>query len=180
MLCGGQISTLLKPTDNWQTIGSTRRFLVMPHKALNKRSSHLFTAIGKNQLPLSATNLIVEHPRTFKFYLLPKIHKPGNPGRPIVSACSCPTELLALYLDHVTATFVRSPDSYVKDTTHMLNILDSFRFRDVDGQRLVFTMDIKSLYTVIPNNGGLRALQYYLDKREILEPLTILSYAWLN
>ena len=145
----------------------------MPHKALNKRSSHLFTAIGKNQLPLSATNLIVEHPRTSKFYLLPKIHKPDNPGRPIVSACLCPTELLALHLDHVTAPFVRSLDSYVKDTTHMLNILDSFRFRDVDGQRLIFTMDcIKSLYTVIPNDGGLRTLQYYLDKREILEPPT--------
>ena len=26
------------------------------------------------------------------------------------------------------------------------------------------------LYTVIPNEGGLRALQYYFDKREILEP----------
>ena len=101
------------------------------------------------------------------------MHKPGNPGRPIVSACSCPTELLALYLDHITAPFVRSLDSYVKDTTHMLNILDSFRFRDVDGQCLIFTMDcIKSLYTVIPNDGGLCTLQYYLDKREILEPPT--------
>ena len=89
-----------------------------------------------------------------------------------VSACSCPTELLPLYLDRVTAPFVRSLGSYVKDTTRMLNIPDSFRFRDVDGQRLIFTMDIKSLYTVIPNDGGLRALQYYLDKREILEPPT--------
>ena len=66
----------------------------------------------------------------------------------------------------------------MKDTTHMLNILDSFRFRDGDGQRLIFTMDIKSLYTVMPNDGGLRALQYYLDKREIHQ--RILSYAWQN
>ena len=92
------------------------------------------TSIENNQLPPSATNLIVENPRTSKFYLLPKIHKPGNPGRPIVSACSCPTELL-VYLDHVTAPFVRSLDSYVKDTTRMLNTLDSFRFSDVDRQR---------------------------------------------
>ncbi|KAL9976434.1 hypothetical protein ACROYT_G013734 [Oculina patagonica] len=35
-----------------------------------------------------------------------------------------------------------------------------------------FTMDIKSLYTVIPNGEGLRALKYYLDKREVLEPPT--------
>ena len=67
---------------------------------------------------------------------------------------------------------MRSLDSYVKDTTHMLNILDSFRFSDVNRQRLVFTMDIKSLYTVIPNDEGLRALQHYLDMRELLEPPT--------
>ena len=104
------------------------------------------TAIENNHLPPSATNLIVEHPRTSKFYLLPKIHKPDNPGRPIVSAGSCPTELLAVYLDHVTAPFVRRRDNYVKDTTHTLNILDSFHFSDNAVQRLVFTMDIKSLY----------------------------------
>ena len=33
-------------------------------------------------------------------------------------------------------------------------------------------MDIKSLYTVIPNNGGLEALTYYLDQRSIKEPPT--------
>ena len=33
-------------------------------------------------------------------------------------------------------------------------------------------MDIKSLYTVIPNNGGLEALTYYLDQRTIKEPPT--------
>ena len=88
--------------------------------------SFIETAIESNQLPPSATNLIVEHPRTSKFYLLPKIQRPGNPGRPIVSACSCPTELLAVYLDHLTAPYVRNLDNYVKDTTHMLNILDSF------------------------------------------------------
>ena len=61
------------------------------------------------------------------------MHKPGNSGRPIVSACSCPTKNLALYLDKVTAPFVRGLESYVKDTTHMLNILDSFRFSNDGG-----------------------------------------------
>ena len=115
--------------------------------------------MGSSQLPPSARNLNAGQPRTSKFYLLPKIHKPGNPARPIVSACSCPTELLAVYLDHRTAPFVRSLGSYVKETKLNLNIPDSLRFRDGDGKRLVFTMDIKSLYTVTPNDGNLCALQ---------------------
>ena len=60
----------------------------------------------------------------------------------------------------------------MKDSTHMLNILHSFRFSNDGGQRLVFTMDIKSLCTVIPNDEGLVSLKYFLDKREVKDPPT--------
>ena len=105
-----------------------------------------------------------------RFYLLPKIHKPGNPGRPIVSACNCPTELIATYLDRITTPLVQSLPSYVKDTNHMLRIVDSFRFPG--NFNYVFTMDVKSLYTVIPNGDGLLALTHFLNKRPILQPPT--------
>ena len=48
-------------------------------------------AITTGDLPPEARNLTVDHPSTSKFYMLPKIHKSGNPGGPIVSACNCPT-----------------------------------------------------------------------------------------
>ena len=81
-------------------------------------------AIENSELPGSASNLIVDHPSTSRFYLLPKIHKPGNPGRPIVSDCNCPTELLATYLDQVTTPLVHGLPSFVKDTNHMIQISD--------------------------------------------------------
>ena len=71
-----------------------------------------------------------------------------------------------------TPQVATSSPGYVKDTTHMLNILDSFRFSNDGGQRLVLTMDIKSLYTVIPNDEGLVSLEYLLDKREAKNPPT--------
>ena len=67
--------------------------LTMEHQA--EVISVVEDAITKGELPASASNLIADHPRTSRFYLLPKIHKPGNPVTPIVSACNCPTELLA-------------------------------------------------------------------------------------
>ena len=124
-------------------------------------------------LPPSAKNLVVTTPHTSRFYLLPKIHKPNNPGQPIVSACSCPTENISAYLDEVLSPFVKSLPTYVKDTNHALHIFDSFRFDTATpGQHFLFTMDVKSLYTVIPNDCGLQALAYFLDKRDIKEPST--------
>ena len=129
--------------------------------------------IASCELPPTAKHLVVTTPRTSRFYMLPKIHKPNNPGRPIVSACCCPTENISAYLDEVMAPFVKQLPTYVKDTNHALSIFDSFTF-DASDQRpcFLFTMDVKSLYTVIPNDGGLQALSYFLDQRTIKEPST--------
>ena len=127
-------------------------------------------AITTGDLPPEARNLAVDHPRTSKFYMLPKIHKSGNPGRLIVSACNCPTSNISAYLDSVMAPLVKQLPTYVKDSSHALQILKSFSF--TGSHRYLFTMDIKSLYTVIPNNDGLKALKYHLDLRPEQQPPT--------
>ena len=126
--------------------------------------------ILQGNLSQNAIHLVQKKPRTSRFYLLPKIHKPDNPGRPIVSACSCPTELLSSYLDDILQPFVTSLDSYVRDSTDVLRKLQTVH---VDPNvSLLFTMDVKSLYTVIPHNDGLCALRYYLDRRSVHSPPT--------
>ncbi len=40
--------------------------------------------------------LTPSNPRTARFYHLPKIHKAGNPGRPIVSSCGAPMERIGI------------------------------------------------------------------------------------
>ena len=126
--------------------------------------------ISSGDLPPTAKNLIVTTPRTSKIYFLPKIHKPNNPGRPIVSACSCPTELISSYLDSLMRPIVQNLPTFIKDTNHALKIFDSFTFSS--DTRFLFTMDVKSLYTVIPNDEGLRALKHFFDRRSDLEPST--------
>ena len=44
--------------------------------------------------------LIPHHPRAARFYLLPKIHKPGNPSHPIVSSNGAPTENISAFIDY--------------------------------------------------------------------------------
>ena len=133
-------------------------------------SSIVTQAIITGDLPAKAKNLTVDQPRTSKFYMLPKIHKPGNPGRPIVSACNCPTSNISAYLDSVMAPLVNQLTTYVKDSSHVLQILESFSF--TGSHRDLFTMDIRYLYTVIPNHDGLKALKYHLDLRPEQQPPT--------
>ena len=52
----------------------------------------------------------------------------------------------------------------------MLQITDSFRFHGE--HNYVFTMDVKSLYTTIPNKDGLLALTHFLYKRPVPQPPT--------
>ena len=57
------------------------------------------------------------------------------------------------------APIVKSLPSYIKDSQHVLEIFRDFNFLGED--KIIFTMDISSLYTVIPNSEGLQALRYF-------------------
>ena len=88
----------------------------------------------------------------------------------IVLACSCPTELISSYLDKVVTPIVKSLPSYIKDSNHALEIFRNYNFNFSGENKIIFTMDITSLYNVIPNNEGLQALKYFFNQRPIKKP----------
>ena len=55
-----------------------------------------------------------------RFYLLPKIHKENNSGRPIMSANGHPTEKISEFIDFHLWLFVENLPSHIKDTTDYL------------------------------------------------------------
>ena len=65
---------------------------------------------------------------------------------------------------------VKALPTYIKDSQHALEIFRDFNFLSED--KLIFTMGISSLYTVIPNSEGLQALRYFFDQRTVTEPST--------
>ena len=71
-------------------------------------------------------------------------------------------------LHRARAPVVRSLASYVKDSQHALQIFRDFNFLGED--KLIFTIDITSLYTVIPKDEGLLALKHFFDLRTGKEP----------
>ena len=94
-----------------------------------------------------------------RFYILPKVHKPGNPGRPIVSSNGHPTERISRFIDHHLQPLVHKLPSYVKDTNDFLNKL--LTIGKLPSNSLLVILDVSSLYNNIPHNEGINACDHF-------------------
>ena len=100
-------------------------------------------------------------PRTPNFYMLPKIHKPNNPGRSIVNGIRSIKEKTSAYVDQEIRHLVSSIPSYWKDTSHLIHILLGKKLAPGD---ILVTIDVKSLYTNIPHTEVIQALNRILEE----------------
>ena len=103
-------------------------------------------------------------PRIPIFYLLPKIHKPNNPGRPIISGCDSPADRLSSFIDTHLKPLCSSLPSYIKDTNHFLQTIFNIT-TPLPPNTILATIDVKSLYTNIPHDEGIRATLEALDTK---------------
>ena len=106
--------------------------------------------------------------RPQQFYHLPKIHKTldNPPGRPIISGVGGPTEKLSKLVDHWLIDLVTELPSYVKDSTHMLNIIQEWNLLHgpLPPNTRIVTIDVVGLFTNIPHSDMELAVRYFLDR----------------
>ena len=113
----------------------------------------------KQKIPTSiADGLKSIYPKTPQLRLLPKIHKPEHPGRPIVSSINSHSSKISAYVDYHLQPEVLKIKSYTKDTNYFLNHLDKIPAAESKNSYLV-TSDVKSLYSNIPNDEGIEVVK---------------------
>ena len=138
-----------------------------------------FTLTKKLALNLYKTNIIDNttykflttdtHARTPHLYLLPKIHKADIPCRPIISSCGGPTVKLSQYADHLLKPLLKNIPSYVQDTTDFLCRIFDLN-KNLPHDIILITIDVKSLYTNIPNDEGIKACIDMLREYNTINP----------
>ena len=106
-------------------------------------------------------------PRTSQIYFLLKIHKNPMSVRPIVSTIDSPTANILAFLDHYLQPVMKQLPAYLKDTTQFLNELTNIRVRP---DTWLVTVDVKSLYTNIPNDSGINACYEAWLQQEWTDP----------
>ena len=108
--------------------------------------------------------LPVTHPKPGRFYILPMIHKEGNPGRPIISGNGCHTQVISQFVEYHIKDLVRDMPSYIQDDMDFLRKIDSINEAGpLPPDTLLCTMDVSALYTNIPNKEGIGACQAALE-----------------
>ena len=99
--------------------------------------------------------LNVQKPTPGRFYLLPKIHKKGIPGRPICSSNNHPTERISKFVDHHIRKYAQQLPSHIRDTQHFITKM--IQMGPIPPGSILVTWDVTSLYTNIPNREGINA-----------------------
>ena len=143
-------------------------------KSLVGKYNNLFTEPEKKFLNYN-------YYETSKFYGNPKIHKSEliknatkdqnkevisvfEPEdlklRPIVGGPKCPTRRLSKFLDTLLKPLIKHVQSNIKDNIDFLNKCE----RKVSKDTILTSFDVCSLYTSIPHEYGLTAIEYFITK----------------
>ena len=113
-----------------------------------------------------------------RFYLLPKIHKKNNPGRPVISSVNCHTTKLSKYIDNFIQPLAKKVKSYIRDTTDLINKIK--HIKKIPQNAILVTMDVRSLCSNIKHDDGISALRECLDNRVSKQPPTEVITTLMN
>ena len=157
----------LNNTDNY--IRETQDNTNKNEKIIESKLTDLIES--KDITKKTAEKLKPKKSRTPHFYLLPKIHKPNNPGRPVVSSSSSHTEKISAFVDDQIKPIVQKLSSKIQDTNDFLEKIK--KLGKISKNSTLVTMDVSSLYTNIPHNEGLGALENALKSTPLNSNITI-------
>ena len=119
--------------------------------------------INSGDLPMDTGQLLrPTDSRSPIFYMLPKIHKPNNPGRPVVSIVNSHTEKLSAYVDEFLRPLAEALPSHIRDTTDFISRLRNLG--KLPESCILVTLDVSSLYTNIDTDEGLAIVEEELEK----------------
>jgi hypothetical protein len=120
--------------------------------------------------------------RSSSFYVLPKIHKSGSlkiycdnlqgnylwlkkmlpdiPSRPIVNNVNSPTSRISHFIAKLLTPILPLTLGYIKDSFDFITKLN----KQFSVETVFLTIDVVSLYTIIPHEYGIEAIHYWANR----------------
>ena len=135
-----------------------------PTTKLEEDTKTLMKKTLQNKIPDDYLRKILpQHARTAEFYGLPKTHKPGNPLRPIVSACGDPLDKLSWFLQCILTQLLAFIPAHLTNTqSYLTRMKDAFP-TGLPPKSIVFSFDVSNLYGSIPIQEGIDAVMQLIE-----------------
>ena len=92
--------------------------------------------------------------------------------RLLTSGNGSATENLSLYVEGVCGPLANNLRSNIKDTGHMLEIVDQLNATGIPEGAILVSLDVENMFPSIDNERGLSTLRNKLNSRENLSPPT--------
>ena len=101
-----------------------------------------------------------------KIYGNVKTYKENNPERIITNGFNTAVENLSIFLESVLFELASELLSRIKDTWHMLEIIDDMNNPNLSSSAILLILDVVNMFSSIDNNIGIVSVRKYLDERE--------------
>ena len=105
-----------------------------------------------------------DSPSAGKMHGLVKTHK--------ASGCNTAVENLSIFVEKVLYKDVERIPSRIKDTSHMLDIIDNLKDSDLPENSVLVSFDVVNMFPPIDNESGIKAVKKVLNGRESKNPPT--------
>ena len=97
-----------------------------------------------------------------KIYGLVKNHKVNNTVIVTTSGCNTAIESLTIYIEHVLFELSESMLSIIKNSNHLLDIIDNVNSMFLPAKAILVTFDIGNMFPNIDNKSGLDVVKSVL------------------
>ena len=103
-----------------------------------------------------------------KMYGLVKTHEVNNPVRLITGACNNAIESLSNYIEHFLFELSENMTSRIKDSNHLLYIIDNINSMFLPTNAILFSFDVANMFSNIDSKSGLDAVKSVLFIRQLI------------
>ena len=136
-----------------------------PTPKVEEETKSLIKTTLKNKVPDDVIQrLLPQHTRTAEFYGLPKTHKPGNPLRPIVSACGDPLDKLSWLLQCILTQLLSFIPAHLSNTADYLTRMKNAFPTGLPPGSIIFSLDVSNLYGSIPIKEGIDSVMLLVER----------------
>lgn len=134
--------------EAYRQLRNQQHYTQLPYDTTLTNAGHIKKTLLKleedKKIPKNShKSLLPKNIRTSPIYFLPKIHKEGCPGRPIVSGIDSPTDIISQTMDTILKPLLKHIPSFIKDTRDFLSTFNSHTHLHED--EILVTINVSAL-----------------------------------